>query len=172
MATNTVVPDPVPDRNFAWVAVQAEGTDVLSSASRVWKQYSDRPFDTDALKKAVKVEFAPRLDLVPAPTSKSTPAMRSRSKICWFTRLLLEQLTTILWSSCIHHYHQVLLGLPLAYRSASSSAAHAHGRSQARGRSRVCGWIWWGDLVLREGFGVGMVMVVRAVRVVVRTDLA
>mmetsp|Transcript_57972 Transcript_57972/g.136396 ORF Transcript_57972/g.136396 Transcript_57972/m.136396 type:complete len:431 (-) Transcript_57972:167-1459(-) len=62
MATNTVVPDPAPDRNFAWVAVQAEGGDVLSAASQVWKQYPDRPFNIDALKKAVKVEFAPDLD--------------------------------------------------------------------------------------------------------------
>mmetsp|Transcript_38242 Transcript_38242/g.76545 ORF Transcript_38242/g.76545 Transcript_38242/m.76545 type:complete len:152 (+) Transcript_38242:306-761(+) len=60
------------DRIFAWVVVQEEGTDVLSPASQVWKssQHPDLPFDIDALKNAVKAEFALRLQHVDAADQK------------------------------------------------------------------------------------------------------
>lgn len=52
-----------PDRNFAWVVVQAEGNDGSTSRPmRVKRADFDLPFDIDALMDAVKAKFAPLLD--------------------------------------------------------------------------------------------------------------
>ena len=53
------------------MVTQAEGNDgSISQPSQVWKQYQDRPFNIDALKKAVKAEFPNQLQRVDASQLK------------------------------------------------------------------------------------------------------